>query len=151
MYRKQCRKEFFTKYIFGGQKKKEKKKKKKNYAKKRRFVCFLAVKYFCQIPHQKFSVLSFFIKCIALRYAENNPQKYFQPSPYFRGQHLAKIKELWKKRFLPWNVFIEVLLQKLLSFLLFFIVDKVLNVQKNPKTTTSQYAFFGGPQNLDFF
>ena len=69
----------------------------------------------------------------------------------FGGSVWQKLKNYAKKRFLPWNVFIEVLLQKLLSFLLFFIVDKVLNVQKNPKTTTSQYAFFGGPQNLDFF
>ena len=39
----------------------------------------------------------FFIQCIALRYAENIPQKHLHPSAYFRGQHLAKIKELCKK------------------------------------------------------
>ena len=99
MYKKQCRKEFSTKCIFSGPK--SKKKKKELSCKKRDFfVCFLAVKYVCQIPHQKFFVLSFFILCIALRYAENNPQKHFQTSAYFRGQHLAKIKNYAKKAIL---------------------------------------------------
>ena len=49
----------------------------------------------------------------------------------FGGSILQKLQNYAIKRFLLWNVFIEVLLQKLLSFLLFFIVDNVLNVQKN--------------------
>ena len=50
---KSPKKNFQAKCIFGGPN-------LENYAKKRLFVCFLTVKLFCQIPHQKFSVLSFF-------------------------------------------------------------------------------------------
>ena len=53
--------------------------------------------------------------CPKLRYAENNPKK--------------KKKNTSSDICLE-NVFIEVLLQKLWSFLFFFIVDKALSVQK---------------------
>ena len=137
MYRKQCRFFFLKMHFFGSEIK------KKKYSMQK--IDFLFVKYFCQIPHQKLSVLSFFIQCIPLRYAENNPQKHLQSCAYFRGEHFAKIKELCqkkkrkkkkkKKRNLPWYVFIEVLLQTLSSFLLLFIRVK------NLKNATGQNAF----------
>ena len=72
-------------------------KKQKELSKKETFCLLFGCNIFLSNSHQKFSVLSFFIQCIALRYAENNPQKHLQPSAYFRGQHVAKIKELCKK------------------------------------------------------
>ena len=99
MYRKQCRKGFFTKCIFGGPKfKKKKKKKKMELCQKETFCLLFGCKIFLSnSPSEVFCFIFFFIQCIALRYAENNPQKHFQPSAYFRGQHLAKIRELCKK------------------------------------------------------